>query len=331
MTGKRLYRSNCSVILFIIYIYIYIYIYIHVEYLKPSCNFSRYTSALGRSIDGVTTVANTHHGFQGHGYGELTITSTNLEAALAEADHTRVGEIDGAIAAVENSATGRTSGTVSIMVMYRPQKSPKVPLAAAELPPSYDSLFVDKNPPNYSRIVTTVNLPTQSNHGSTDTTSLNNDTTETVDIISQPIPSRLSSTSAQNANEASLEGITHGSGTLPNGCINSTTETSANIASTSVTNLAAQSNTTTRLPETDASNGTDKTASNSNDNDSTPVWSTTNSNDCEDVANNDESKILQPSNARTKSIPSVNLSQITNNEDHCQCDCDHTNCNNAVN
>ena len=122
-------------------------------------SFSRYTSALGRSIDGVTTVASTPHGFQSHGYGELTITSTNLEAALAEAEQTRGADIDGAIAGVESSGTGRTPGTVSIMVMYRPQKSPKVPLAAAELPPSYDSLFTEENPPNYSRIDYT-NLPT---------------------------------------------------------------------------------------------------------------------------------------------------------------------------
>ena len=118
-------------------------------------------------MDGVTTVASTPHGFQSHGYGELTITSTNLEAALAEVDHNRNGDIDGAIASVDTSASGRTPGTVSIMVMYRPQKSPKIPLAAAELPPSYDSLFTEENPPNYSRIANTVNLPILEEHNQT--------------------------------------------------------------------------------------------------------------------------------------------------------------------
>ena len=151
--------------------------------------FSRYTSALGRSIDGVTTVASTPHGFQSHGYGELTITSTNLEAALAEAENTRSGDIDGAIAGVEGSATGRTPGTVSIMVMYRPQKSPKVPLAAAELPPSYDSLFTEENPPNYSRIENTVNLPTleERSSGNAENDTSNDPTNAITDVIAQAL------------------------------------------------------------------------------------------------------------------------------------------------
>ena len=121
-----------------------------------------------------------------------------MEAALAEADPTRTGDIDGAIASVESSATGRTPGTVSIMVMYRPQKSPKVPLAAAELPPSYDSLFTEENPPNYSRVINTVNLPTLDEQDLNTTENTNNDLTNSSDVTSQSSTTVRNTTSQNN-------------------------------------------------------------------------------------------------------------------------------------
>merc|ERR1712223_1715017 len=68
-------------------------------------------------------------------------------------------------------------------VMYRPQKSPKVPLAAAELPPSYDSLFTEENPPNYSRVANTVNLPTLEERNQTENENVANDSVTTSDIL----------------------------------------------------------------------------------------------------------------------------------------------------
>ena len=80
--------------------------------------------------------------------GEVTISSANLESVHTSDDYNGAA----ALAAVER---GSNPGTVSIMVMYRAQKHKFNP--ATELPPSYESLFMGENPPNYNLV--TVNLP----------------------------------------------------------------------------------------------------------------------------------------------------------------------------
>lgn len=54
-----------------------------------------------------------------------------------------------------DTPTATRAGTVSIMVMYRPPPTLRVPKADA--PPTYDSLFMGDSPPNYNMV--TVNLP----------------------------------------------------------------------------------------------------------------------------------------------------------------------------
>ena len=87
------------------------------------------------------------------------------------------------------------------MVMYRPQKSPKIPLGAAELPPSYDSLFAEENPPNYSRIIENVNLPAITEDEAISTVeNASNGATSSLDSTTQPIIVR-------NENQISINGI----------------------------------------------------------------------------------------------------------------------------
>lgn len=282
---------------------------------------SRYTSALGRSIDGVTTVASTPHGFQSHGYGELTITSTNLEAALAEVENSRNGEIDGAIAGIEGSASGRTPGTVSIMVMYRPQKSPKVPLAATELPPSYDSLFREENPPNYSRIENTVNLPTLEEQGlNAAENDTSNDPTNAITLLPNNTFIAQAVSSVRNATQTNINRIISGD------IIPSSTPSCHNRAETgdiipsSVASTNVQEN---HLPCSIDGNGM---AISSNECVSLSLHREGDVSGCENSSdNNDEivvvsSAVLIPGNTE-------NSTNSQNIEDHCQCDCDHTNCN----
>ena len=274
---------------------------------------SRYTSALGRSIDGVTTVASTPHGFQSHAYGELTITSSNLEAALAEADPSRSGDLDGAIAGVESSTTGRTPGTVSIMVMYRPQKSPKVPLAAAELPPSYDSLFTEENPPNYSRIANTVNLPTLDEEGLNATDVANCATTRITDTNTQL-------TSHRNANQVSIDDVVAED--------ENPSITSNNLNQGFVASITPRSEATTTveescLPSSIGPSEIEPSAYNANV--IVPAQCHSNTNEgCETIENT-----LEEALTASNQLPSENSGHFGNIEEHCQCDCDHTNCNNS--
>ena len=282
--------------------------------------FSRYTSALGRSIDGVTTVASTPHGFQGHGYGELTITSTNLEAALAEVDHNRNGDIDGAIAGVDSSASGRTPGTVSIMVMYRPQKSPKVPLAAAELPPSYDSLFTEENPPNYSRVANTVNLPTLEEHNQTNNENMANEAIAAAGMLNHDtIIGGASSVDTPADSSRDNDAI-----------INSILADQTAVVDT-LTPLGGSSS---RFMENSLPSNIESNTMASLPNESVNMLLQRRS-ICENEENNSDDNINQPlaSGLRVQLDSSSTRfeNQEDTNEDHCQCDCDHTNCNSAGN
>ena len=264
-------------------------------------------------------MASTPHGFQGHGYGELTITSTNLEAALAEVDHIRTGDIDGAIASVDTSATGRTPGTVSIMVMYRPQKSPKVPLAAAELPPSYDSLFTEENPPNYSRIANTVNLPTSEENNLIENENTADEAITTSDVLTH-------------------DTIIGGAGSIDLGrnlSENNTSENNLNLPdqATTVDILPQLVGGGSRFMENSLPISIDSSGAASVPNESVNirlqrrrVSGCTNGED-----NSDDGKMTQPlasslsAQLESSSEGQHNPEQLT--EDHCQCDCDHTNCN----
>ena len=248
-----------------------------------------------------------------------------MEAALAEADPSRSGDIiDGAIAGVETSATGRTPGTVSIMVMYRPQKSPKIPLGAAELPPSYDSLFAEENPPNYSRIIENVNLPAITEDEAISTVeNARNGATSSLDSTTQPIIVR-------NENQISINGILSREDNPSISLSITNNRSNARGASGSLQADTVQENS---LPSINDSNGigTSTTEVDNNSGNSNCIAS-----GC-DISDPSDGVILEGAQERyiptTMPISTENRFRNTENntEDHCQCDCDHTDCNNESN
>ena len=244
-----------------------------------------------------------------------------MEAALAEADPSRSGDIiDGAIAGVESSGTGRTPGTVSIMVMYRPQKSPKIPLGAAELPPSYDSLFAEENPPNYSRIIENVNLPAITEDEAISTIeNATHGATSSLDSTTQPIIVR-------NENQISINGILTREDN-PSISLNITSARSnSGGASCSLQTDAVQENS---LPSINDSNGIGPSTAEVDNNSSN---SNCNASGC-DISEPSDGVILEGTNEQyiptSMPISTENRARNTENdtEDHCQCDCDHTDCN----
>ena len=224
-------------------------------------------------------------------------------------DHNRNGDIDGAIAGVDSTASGRTPGTVSIMVMYRPQKSPKVPLAAAELPPSYDSLFTEENPPNYSRVANTVNLPTLEERNQTENDNVANDNATSSDIL-DPDTIISGARSVENRGNTSSDDNSTNNLILPDqasavNILPPLTEGSSRFMENSLP-INVESNAMANLPNESVNTILQRIGENiedNSDNINQPLASTS------EQVNNSEETI----------------------EDHCQCDCDHTNCNGAGN
>ncbi len=101
------------------------------------------------------------------------LDATAVAAAVPASDHlataTAAAVAPGAPGAAPSSEAGRR--TVSIIVAYRPQPQLLVNATAAagkrttESPPSYDSLFLNENPPNYGMLTATVDLPQPSSEG----------------------------------------------------------------------------------------------------------------------------------------------------------------------
>ena len=263
----------------------------------------------------------------GHGYGELTITSTNLEAALADTDHIRGAELDGAIAAMESSsAGGRPSGTVSIMVMYRPQK-PKLPLGAAELPPSYDSLFTEENPPNYNRIITAVNLPHQDSHNSNQTNSSNAHIPLTNESNQQQQAGSLESEQNTNNEQDGASAISVATAWPNRTNIPMQSENTTDVL-TSSTMADSYCLPTINTPVTDSTTRDSVGSSSVSCSNIGPKETVS-----QNVGNQGE-RVQQEllTNTQTHLLSAINTSQISlsGNEEHCQCDCDHTDCNNTT-
>ena len=235
-------------------------------------------------------------------------------------DHNRNGDIDGAIAGVDSTASGRTPGTVSIMVMYRPQKSPKVPLAAAELPPSYDSLFTEENPPNYSRIANTVNLPVLEEHNQTDNENMANEAITATDMLNHDtIIGGASSVDTPADTSRDNDAV-----------INSILADQTAVIDT-LTPLGGSSS---RFMENSLPSNIESNTMASLPNESVNMLLQRRS-ICENEENNSDDNLNQPLASDLRVQLDSSSSRFENseetNEDHCQCDCDHTNCNSTGN
>ena len=235
-------------------------------------------------------------------------------------DHNRNGDIDGAIAGVDSTASGRTPGTVSIMVMYRPQKSPKVPLAAAELPPSYDSLFTEENPPNYSRIANTVNLPVLEEHNQTDNENMANEAIAATDILNHDTiiggaSSLDTPADTSRDNDAVINSILADQTTAVDTLTPLGGSSSRFMDNSLPSNI--ESNTMASLPNESVNMLLQRRSI------------------CENEENNSDDNINQPLASGLRVQLDSSSTRFENpeetNEDHCQCDCDHTNCNSAGN
>ena len=190
-------------------------------------------------------------------------------------------------------------------------KSPKVPLAAADLPPSYDSLFTEENPPNYSRIENTVNLPTLEeqclNTAENDTS--NDPTSAITDVIAQCV------SNVRNATQMNINRIISG-----------------DVNSSSTPSCHNQAEFRERIQESCLPYSIDDNgmANSSNECVSLSLHREGDVSGCENISdNNDEAIVVSPAILSPENTE--NSTNLQNVEDHCQCDCDHTNCNNAGN
>ena len=193
--------------------------------------------------------------------------------------------------------------------MYRPQKSPKVPLAAAELPPSYDSLFTEENPPNYSRVANTVNLPTLEERNQTENDNVANDNATASDIL-DPDAIISGARSVENRGNTSSDGNSTNNLILPDqasavNILPPLAEGSSRIMENSLP-INIESNAMANLPNESVNTILQRIGENIDDN---------------------SDSINQPLASASEQ---VNNSEETI-EDHCQCDCDHTDCNGASN